>query len=477
MSQIALAEAVDGLVEAGSAFVAESEAVVTVSGLSAERASAVRILCGRLAWPSSLVDSAENPIHPDDAPDPDFGPFRLAIEKPTSPAGTLRLLTNSELKRWLIKGHPALQWEVARLSQPIISKSRVLLPWGVALEANVDPKGKDPRELVRQYGERQVPEDVRPWLVQSISEEFFAEPTVQVWAAVATRALTFCLPDEIDNDDALLRFRGPPRVTLRPIEITEGPLPFSTFLVLQGAMHWVFENEHESEMRHVLLANELARSSLSATGGTSQFLIDHLAEALNSAKIVYQVALSDTGRDALKILSDLRKAITDETAKLSDQSRQLVAAIAGSLATGIGLVAARIAVKASPEVVAAIMGVVVLYVASVIFAGVQFIWLQRQMRADWQGRLYRFLPDKEYESLVTKPIKRAEKAFFWSAWLGGMAVVVLAIICAWPLFSSTDVGPRARQHTNSPGRTTTLADSKQPAAMHATPPTNSNQGK
>lgn len=437
MSQIALAEAIDQLVEANSAFVAESETVVTVSGLSGEHASLLSALCAETGWEASLVDRAGNVVPVEEAPDEDFGPFLLTIEKPASPAETLQLLTNSELKRWLARGHPALKWRVARLRHPIVSKSRVLLPWDVDMEAQVSPESKTPRALVREFGASRVPEDARPWLVRTLTEEEFYSPTVQVWAAAATQALTLCLPDEIDND-GFLKFRGPPRLKVAPARTEDGPLPFPTFLVLQNVMQWVFENEHESEMRHALLANELSRSSSSPVEGVAQVLQDHLSEAWSSAKIVYQVALSDTGRDTLKILSDLRKAITDETAKISDQSRQLVGAVAGSLATGIGLVAARIAIKASPEIVAAIMFVVVLYVASVITAAIHFIRLQRQMRTDWQGRLYRFLPKNDYDNLVEKPIKSAERALFWTAGLGSTAVLILAVVCGWPLLASTD---------------------------------------
>ena len=187
-------------------------------------------------------------------------------------------------------------------------------------------------------------------------------------------------------------------------------------------------------MRHILLANELARSgSAPAAGSVAQFLNAHLADAWESAQIAYQMALADTSRDTLKVLGDLRKAISDETAKLSDQARQLATSVAGALATGLGLVAARIAVKASPGVVAAIMVVVAIYVAAVIISGWQFIVLQRNLRQAWQPRLYRFLPDGEYKRMVTDPAQRAERAFSYTAWLGGFAVLLLTMVCVWPL--------------------------------------------
>lgn len=237
----------------------------------------------------------------------------------------------------------------------------------------------------------------------------------------------------------------------------------ASFDKLQEALHWVFENERESEMRHILLANEIARSgNAPAPGGSIAFLSTHLTGALESAQIAYQMALADTGRDTLKVLSELRKAISEDTSKLSDQTRQLTTSVAGALATGVGLVAARIAANASAGAVAAIMVVVAIYVASVIVSGSQFVGLQRQLRRQWQPRLYRFLPADEYERMVTQPAKRAERAFVWTAWLGGIAVFLLTVICAWPLMHR---GRAAVERSQAPVEVRVITE--KPAPPHA----------
>ena len=437
MSQIALAEAIDALAAAGRAFVAEGEGSVTVSGLSAADAAALRGQGTGLGWPQELFDREGQAWAPAQAPDPDFEPFRLVLRKPEPPPDTLRLLTDTAFAGWLERGHPAARWQVARLAGAIVAQARVLGPWDARLEAApAAPAGRSPRALVREYGARRlVPDDLRPWLAAPLPPDLFATPTAGVWTRAAATALVLSLGDELDPHDGTIRFRGPPRLRL-PAPPADwdvaGTLGHDGFHALQDAARWVFENEREAEMRHVLLATELARSGTDAPD-TPRFLREHLAGALEGAQIAYQVTLADASRDTLRLLADLRKAVTEETGKLSDLSRQLMASVASALALGVGLVAARVMASAPPVLVAAVMAVAAAYVLVVIVSGFHFIGLQRQLRAEWQPRLYRFLSLQDYARMVSGPAARAERAFFWTALLGGSAVLALVVVCLWPL--------------------------------------------
>lgn len=440
MSPIPFAEAIDALVAAGRAFATESEGSLTVSGLDTQDAAALRAQAAALGWPHELFDREQQPWSPGQAPEPDFAPFRLAVRKPAAPADRLRLLTDAAFADWLERGHPARHWEVARLQGTIVTQARVHTPWDVAATPPETPATRSPRALVREYGARRsVPEDVRPWLASPLSPGLFATPTVQVWARAAAAALALALADEIDAHDGSLRFRGPPRLRLaappRDWDVA-GTLGHAGFHALQEAMRWVFGSEREAEMRHILLATELARSGTDSDD-TPGFLQAHLAGALEGAQIAYQVTLADASRDTLRLLADLRKTVTEETGRLSDLSRQLMASVASALALGVGLVAARVMASASPLLVAAVMAVALAYVLVVIVSGFHFIALQRQLRVEWQPRLYRFLSQQEYARMVSGPVARAERAFLWTSLLGGGAVLALAVACAWPLVQAS----------------------------------------
>lgn len=434
---ILLAEFIDRLVDGSEAFIAETEMAATVSGLSAANSAALIALCNDSGWAISVFDSAGSEWLLDEKPDQDFAPFRISIQKPAPPEDTLQLISNHSLARWLQQGHDASQWHIARLSTSLCTQTRSFQPWGSAPIPVYAPTAKSPRRLVREFGgARKVPDDIRPWLAQPLDEDQWAIAAVQVWAREAAYSMVYCLPDEIDSDDSSLKFQGPPRMTLRAMTEDDPPLDLVTFNDLQVALKWVFDNERETEMRHILLATELARSS-TAPRDVAAFLKDHLVDAWQCAQIAYKMTLANTCRDTLKTLGDLRKTVTDETAKLSDLSRHLAAAIAGALATGLGLIAARVATNAPVGFILAIMVVIGIYVLQVILSGSQFIRLQRTLRKEWHSKLYRFLPSNEYTKMVTNPVRRAECSFYWTAILGGASVLILLIVCLWTILYPT----------------------------------------
>jgi len=441
LSLIALAEAVDRLVETKQALTTESENAVILSALSATHASELKALCEPLGWSAELFDSAGEPWVSAEAPDPGFAPFRLVIQKPASPANTLRLLSNHAFSQWLEIGNIAQRWHIARFVGSLVTGVQVIQCWEGTQEPAMLASTKSPRALVKEFGNvRRVPEDVRQWLAPALETKLFTQSAAQVWVRAASAALISCLPDEIDADNGALKFRGPPRLTLPRFDVATDVLDHATFNVLMKVSYWLFEHEREAEMRHILLAAELARSCAAAES-TPAFLREHLAHAWESAQIAYQMAVSETGRDTLKVLSDLRKAVTEETAKLSDISRQLTGSVAAAVATGIGLIAARVAVNASAGLIAIVMLVVALYITMVISSGVQFMRLQRQLRTDWQHRLYRFLPKAEYTRMVLTPASKAERSFVWTAWLGAVAVAVLTLACGWAVLTPTSATP------------------------------------
>lgn len=446
---ILLAEAVDRLVDSGEAFIVETETTATISGLSAANTTTLMLFCKALGWAIALFDSAGSVWPLDEHPDQDFGSFRLSMQKPVPAEDTLQLLSNQAFARWLQQGHSASQWHVARLSESILTQTRIFQPWGATPVPVHSVPAKSPRTLVREYGAtRQVPVDIRPWLVQSLSEDQWATPAVQIWAHEASIALVRCLPDEIDSETGALKFRGPPRMALPVMAGNGTALDLTAFNSVQVAAKWVFESERETEMRHILLATELARSSTTSED-VSVFLRDHLGDAWDCAQIAYQMALADTSRDTLKTLGDLRKTVTDETAKLSDLSRQLSAAVAGALASGLGLVAARVATNAPAGLILAVMVVIAIYVLQVILSGSQFIRLQRTLRSEWHQKLYRFIPKSEYAKLVTVPVGRAEGSFCWTAVLGGAAVSILLAVCLWTIIHPTAAAVSLDKPTSS----------------------------
>lgn len=429
MSAILLAERLDQL-NADGAFIRESENEVSASGLAIDAAMSVIALCRMLAWSFDLFDRAGTEWRDDNLLQ-DFAPYRLLIRKPPVEGGRLVLLTNTGFAEWLKVGHAATHWQVARLRERITTHARLFQPWGEVEPYEPSDSTKSPRALVREFGaERFAPEDIRPWLIRGAPGAFIEDAAAEIWRSASAFSLLNALADEIDPVDRRLKFKGPPKLSISvPVESDAllDAVSLEHFNDLQRTASWVFENEREAELRHGLLANDIARSA-GGNGDDLQVLLDNLSDSLEGAKVAYQVSLSDLGRDTLKMLADLRKAVTEDTAKVTDATRQLVTSVSGALAIGLGLIAARVSAAASYELIVAVMVVVAAYVGVVIYSGYGFIQLQRQLRSDWQPRLYRFLPPAEYDSMVSRPAAQAERTFFKVACGGGIGVLVLMVI-------------------------------------------------
>jgi hypothetical protein len=437
---------------------AEGDATVTASALSVDTLRLLAAEVERLGWQHWVSDAENNEWGVGEARQ-EYAPFRLSIAKPGVVDGTLRLLTIEGLVRNLQESRVEAHWEIARLHLPFSTELVQFTPWGSLCDFVPGADKKSPRSLVREVGaERLVPLDVRQWLLRGSSKGLMENVAFRVWGSEAARNLLFALADEVDSEDSSLKFRGPPKLTISALPAPDNDLLSELtpagFEAVQEAASWVFENNREAEMRHVLLATEIARGGGGATSAP-KFLGREMSVALEGAKIAYQMALSELSRDTLKALGELRKAVTDETAKVTDAARQITAAVATALAIGLGLLAARTTTAVNPLLLKGVMLVALVYVAAIVISGRQFILLQRRLRQDWQPRLYRFLPQAEYKQMVGDPMKRAEGAFAWGAGLGSLAVIGLALaVFFFPIQTGT-VGPE-------PSNKTTLTETPTP---------------
>ncbi len=435
MSLITLAEQLAALAAQASAHIHESDDNVTVSNLSADATLAIFATCLGLDWTCSAFDQEHTPTEPDNIVE-DFEPFRVTIQKPHHPDETLDILTSVGLLQWLDKGHDASQWRIAGLSKPLSTQLRIYTDWTIpevastATTVTVSPVTKSPRALVRESGSlKVVPGDIRAWLLLDHSQFDLNEPSHKIWGSKAFDALVHALANEIDTESNSLIFKGPPKLILQPPNATENTIQnfgVDAFLSLQTAAHWVYENSREAEIKHSLLATEIARSGRD-NGSADYYLKANLPVALEGAKIAYQMSLSEVGKDTLKSLGDLRKAITEETAKATDATRQTITAVSGALAVGVGLVAARLSTDINPWLISMVMLIATGYIGMMVYSGWSFISLQRELRRDWQPKLYRFLPQDEYKKMVAIPTQKTEKVFKCSAVIGMGAVIIMFV--------------------------------------------------
>jgi uncharacterized membrane protein len=184
------------------------------------------------------------------------------------------------------------------------------------------------------------------------------------------------------------------------------------------------------------------------------------------------MSIAEVGKETLKSLADLRKSVTEDTSKVTEGTRQLAAAVAGALALGFGLIAARLTTTTPRWLLVTVMVIVVLYVLTIVFSGYDFIRLQRTLRKQWQSRLYRFLPQSEYDVMVAQPTAHAERTFVWTAAIGLFAVLLIACAIAFDLLGMGP-SPAATESSGgtSPSRQTNLMPPQAPTNTPQPPPT------
>lgn len=424
-----IAETLDSWAASDSAVIMESDAILAVANLDAEKARTLALWLGDMGWAYKLEDASVSSVLVGDI-HVDLAPYRLVADKPKAADNSTFILTSMGLEEWLARPPSTPVLHLARLAAPFDTLAIRFAPVGGDTDFLPVTLKVDPRRLVREAVEvRTVARDLALWLLRDADAVPWSDTVFQVWARKAASVLVRALSSEIEEGGVLV-FRGPPITRLEEKGDLANKLGLAGFLDLQKAASWVYENEREAENRHGLYAAEMARTAKAGPNVADVFKVAARA-ALEGARIAYQLGVSQLSRDSLKALADLRKAISDESAKLSDATRQLASAVAGALFGGVTLVAAKLSVGINSDAIATatiILGILlVIYVCAVVWNGYQFVRLQRDLREQWRDKLYRFIPDDDYAQMVTQPANKAETAFRWAAIVSILLAVALLL--------------------------------------------------
>lgn len=432
MSHLSLASQLNELSRKRQALISEGNAAVIVSDISADTARLIRKVASAAGWSFRIYDSADSDTEVEEG-DEAFGPFRIELDKPLPEghvqAEALYIATAVGFKAFLCSGHTATRWHLLGLTRPFNTRARAYCDWGEGDTYAESLPTKSPRLLVKESATfRTVPEDVRHWLLEEGHHLDKADSLHMLWAKQAFEALSRCLANEIDSSGSKLTFKGPPKLnlTIPTVEGGHPPISLEDFEVVQEAAVWVFDNAREAEVKHILLSAEIARSGR-ADGEIQEYFRENLTAALDCARIAYQMAVSEITKDTLKSLTDLRKAVTEETSKATDATRQAIAAISTALTVGLGLIVARLTLQINPYLISIVMAVAFGYTVLNVMSGGKFINIQRKLRQDWQPKLYRFLSEAEFKKMVGEPIEQAE-GFFYKVSFRGIAILGLAAL-------------------------------------------------
>ncbi|TBR30798.1 MAG: hypothetical protein EPO10_01035 [Reyranella sp.] len=269
--------------------------------------------------------------------------------------------------------------------------------------ASSEPLACSPQKLARTYGNEEVVcADLRPWLLRSapaVPGEAYAQ-----WKQLASRWVLAALSNEVSvtSGTTTYVFTGPPKRSL------EAPTQFDDTLAdeLQAAAQWVYVQGRDPEARHILFSNELARAH------NEQLLTHVVKRSLESAESGYNAHVKSGSRETLKALADLRKAVFEETQKISQRAQDL----AGSLWKDVAIAAAPFVLKMLPDTKASepiIMAAFPLAAAAFltfsfsvqVYVNYRFFKHQDTTREVWKRALAIALSTDEIEQLSERPVR------------------------------------------------------------------------
>jgi hypothetical protein len=421
---IALGKLLDEWEDSGRIGIVESEGSITIGKLSSDDATEIGTHVASLAWEIEISDEAGE-AHSTSELEDDLGPYRATIHKKSDGPG-IRLLTKKGFGDFLandkIEGICELSFATVAFASGLAS----FCPIGTADLFSPANQTKSPKELVRSASnENFVPRDIRGVILRNeVSEVLWSDCAFQVFAKFSAPRLVCALASEVFGNNEVA-FLGPPRAAWSlDLNNLTGDLTALGFENLQSAASWIYEDISTSEQRHAMYASEFAMSA------NRLDLIGHAfstmgRDILNGARLAFQLSQSELIRETIKTQGELRKSIVDDTTKAAETCRSLVGATAVAIATGISLVAARAASTAEPWVLSAVAFIVAIYLFVVTLSGWAQLNVQRSLREQWRKRLYRFIPDDDYNEMVLKPTKAAEGPYHL---IGAASLLVCALL-------------------------------------------------
>lgn len=464
-SRTALADALDALVDGGRVAVTETRAGIAVNQLNGHEADMIVTHLEADGWSDIAAADVGGDI-PRGMLAGSADGIRVTASRQALPDGTEAVLTRSGFAALLDRDAVLPIVWVQGLNAAIDTWTVRYAPWDDATPfAAFDPPS-NPVRVVRVLGPGGPGMQLGRWLLRDPEADVAARAATP-WRRRAATQLGAALAQEIEPNGRFL-FRGPPPTRFAPgdVDLEKGP-----FAALQKAVNWTYESARELENRHGLIAAEVARTSL--RDGKLEDLASTLSAALEGARIAYGFGVTQQSKDTLKALGDLRKAVSDDAAKLSETTRSLGAAVIGAVFGNIGLIVARLTLPANGVFIgpaAILLGVVLaIYVAAVIASGAHYISIQRDLRRDWRDRLYRFLGDEEYARMVSRPAERAEGAFWITAVIGSLMTVVLLV--AVYFIAAAPPAPPAKVAGNSQAAALPTTGASRPAGKPASPMT------
>jgi len=358
---------------------------------------------------------------------------------------------------------------------PFNTESCSIQPWSESVDDNqtiVPLLDVVPRRFVKDLIGGKVPTTIGHFLLAGAAPDH--SEVFETWKAVAAKEMLRSLVDEIWQEAGIemVQLSGPRR--RRIVSGLNGSVNADVFEPATEAARWVYASGREIETRHTLLTYELARDWPDEIEFANGFAT-RAPRALDAAKISFQSYIREISKDTLKSLSDLRKTLSEEVAKVSAQTRDLLSTMWRDFVVAVTAVIGRIALLLADKPAAdsifarGMLWATALFIGSslslTIYSNWRFMKVAETNRTAWRTKLYGFLPTSDLEGLWDNPIKESIAAYRNArSWIIVLYAFLVAVLVAASLPSLHHDATVQR-----PGNATTARPTPSPTAT--IPPT------
>lgn len=297
-----------------------------------------------------------------------------------------------------------------------------------------------PRKIVKDLGGGCVPVSLGPFLLKDDPPS--SSTVFDLWKTYSARYLYLSLVNEAWEEDGRIYVTlvGPRK---RKVEFEIDRVNRARdFQAVHDCAKWIYASGRDVEVKHTLFTYELAREWPADSSLTSEFSLRG-PFALEAAKTSFFSHIRETSKDTLKSLSDLRKSLGEDVAKVVQQTREVLSTLWKDFAIAVTALFGKAALgsgKAAADPVAlkfALIGTAVFLLYSfghAINANRRFAQIAKENRIEWRRKLYGFLPEDDLRVLSDKPLEQAAEVYDRTVrWVGASYLAICGALL-WSAF-------------------------------------------
>ena len=295
-------------------------------------------------------------------------------------------------------------------------------------EDSVEPLESDatycnPRKIVRTSHTELCPTSIPAWSPKD------CQTVPECFAHLCINYLARSLAPELrqENGNLSVFIRGARTHEVKFMRST-GPVDRALLEELVTATDWVFRSEKEADLRHGLLASEIAREWDPDTAWLLG-LSGRLPFALKNAETAYALHLHELGSDALEQMGMLRRALSDDAGRLSALMSSIQSAIWRDTALGAGFIVVRLSESEVPGMaaIAVLMYLVISFLMNLLnILGVISVVARDEGRT--RARLYHFVQPDDFREIYSDPVGRIRRKLWLVFSLSGVVSLGLCFL-------------------------------------------------